>query len=260
MSVPIIQLGERRDPYAQARNMALGGINQMVEQDVINRMLSRINNQQQDPLTSILGSGLPQNRQNDLVNAFQNQEQIQNKQTQALQKSQPTSDKIGEEFIKNHMEDLELLGNLEQGLTNVQEAIQSQNVSGRLNVVGRYFPSDADQLIKSGTKPFYGLSGKIFGGGSQAKEQTALIRDMYPAPGKSKAENEAGLKVMQEQFDLYKLKNEIIQNDPAIQSGTVTAKDVARINKQIREAQNSFFEKVKFRKQLLEEAKKRGLL
>lgn len=91
MSVPIFQRGEPRRPFrgiGESLGQGLSqGINQGVEQDVIGRLLQNINQQQQDPLTAILGSNLPAARQNELVTAFQNQEKIRDAREEANQKA-----------------------------------------------------------------------------------------------------------------------------------------------------------------------------
>ena len=258
MSVPIFTKPERRDPFAGARQAILGGINQQVEQDAINRLLSNINQQDgQDPLTAILGSGLPQQRQNDLINAFQNQEQIQARQANAV--AGGSTDKLGEKFLEGELDSLEELGNLEIGLQNVEEAIGSGNISGRLNIKGKFFPTAADQQLKSGTKPFLGIGRKLFGA-NVAREQSKLLQDMFPAPGKSEAENRVGAQVMRELVDLKRILVDTVQNDPAVLQGQVNAGDVARIKQNQRELMTQFFDQLRLRKQAVAEAKKRGLL
>lgn len=86
----VFQRPEPRRPFrgiGESVGQGFGqGITQGIEQDVIDRLLQNINQQQQDPLTAILGSSLPAARQQNLVEAFQNQEKIRDAREQANQK------------------------------------------------------------------------------------------------------------------------------------------------------------------------------
>ena len=90
MSFPVFQRPEPRRPFraiGEATGQGFGqGITQGIEQDVIGRLLQNINQNQQDPLTAILGSSLPGARQNELVAAFQNQEKIRDARDVANEK------------------------------------------------------------------------------------------------------------------------------------------------------------------------------
>lgn len=235
------------------------GLNQAIEQDVINKILTRVNQGNEDPLSAILGSNLPGQRKNELVNAFQNQQQIQLQQANALDKAKPTSDKIGEEFLKKELDKTEDLGNLQLGLEDAKEALASGNVSGRTNVKAKLFPTEADQLLKQGVKPFLGISKQFFGS-NVAKEQTKLLLDMFPSPGKSERENRVAFRNMQRMVQMKERLTDIVQNDPAVQSGNVTSADVIRIKQNQKAALKNFFDELRNQKKALAEAKKRGLL
>jgi len=265
MGVPIFPVGQIRETIPGLReSLSQGistGVNQAVEQDAINRLLSAINQEQEDPLTAILGSGLPGARQNDLITAFQNQQQIQAKQAEVLAKSAPAYDKVGEKFLLDQFDVQEELGNLQVGIQNVEEALGTGKVSGRLKgaTTGRFFPTAADQQLKSGTKAFLGIAKKLFGA-NVSKEQSKLLADMFPAPGKSEAENRVAFKVMQQTLDLRNTLNEITQNDPSVQSGTVAGRDVARIQRQQKEAINNYFQNLRNQNKVIQELRKRESL
>lgn len=246
----------------QAIQQGLGaGFQQGIEQDEINKILSRINDPQNpiDPLEAILSSNLPASRQNNLAEHFQNKEKLQIEGANLLQKAQPKSDKLGEKFLEDWGNTLEQIGDLEIGMQNINQALESGQVSGRTNILGRFFPSASDQQLISGTKPFFAIGKNLFGP-NLSKEQSEKLEAMFVAPGKSKAENQIAAQIMNEMLTLKKELNDIITNDPAIQSGVVTTADVVRI-RGIQDAfRKQFFADLELKENLLKEAKKRGLL
>lgn len=88
MSTPIFQRAPTINPYAEALQTTLGGINQLVEQDAINRALARVNQGKMDPLTAILGTQMPAARQQQLLSGFQEQAKLQQQQAETQRKSE----------------------------------------------------------------------------------------------------------------------------------------------------------------------------
>ena len=79
MSVPIFRRPDPINPFAGAQQSIGQGINQMVEQRALNEALGRVEQGEVDPLTAILESGLPAERQNQLANIFQQQAETERK-------------------------------------------------------------------------------------------------------------------------------------------------------------------------------------
>lgn len=268
----VLQELETRRPFRGVGEAFGQGVTQGIEQSIIDQVLQQAQGQadggQGDFMNNLLRglttSALPAPRQNELINAFQNQEQLQAAQAQAVAKA-AGPDKIGEKFLEGEMDSVEQLGNFQLALQQAQEAVESGNVSPRLiggnpisGLRGKIAPTEADQQLKSATKAFFGIGKNLFGA-NVAKEQSKLLQDMLPAPGKSLEENRAGIQVLKEVIDLKQLLTDIAQQDEAVIGGQVNARDVARIKGNQRTLMAQYFEGLRQRQSALEEARRRGL-